>query len=215
MLGPMSLAGRGRDGASGHRGPPVTIYTRRGDDGTTGLRGGERVAKNEPTIELLGTIDEAQAVLGMARVECDGFPELSGLIECLERDLWVLMADVGTASGRDGAGGLDQKMVARLEAEIDRFTARTEISPEFAVPGENRLSATLDVARTVVRRAERIAVGVVPDSSTALAYLNRLSDLCWMLARSVETEHRTTHREPGHTSSKVPASRPDNRPAGG
>ena len=194
----------------------MTIYTRRGDDGTTGLRGGERVAKNAPTIELLGTIDEAQAVLGMARVESFALPELSALIESLERDLWVLMADVGAASGRPGPGGVDEEMVARLEGEIDRYSARTELSPEFAVPGENRLSATLDLARTVVRRAERIAVGVLPDSSTTLAYLNRLSDLCWMLARSVETEHRTNHREPvGHSANKLPASRRDNRPAGG
>ena len=95
---------------------------------------------------------------------------------------------------------VDASMVESLERTIDRYLAADEFPSEFAVPGENRLSATLDVARTVVRRAERIAVAGALTSAVASAYLNRLSDLCWALARSVERVHRTNHREPKQRS---------------
>ena len=177
----------------------MTIYTRRGDDGTTGLLGGVRVRKDEPRIELLGTLDEAQAHLGVARAECGEQTEVAQLIEAVERDLWIVMA--GVASPRpvgglvDAAGGtVDAAMVQRLEDEIDRYAGQTDLAPAFAVPGENRLSAALDVARTVIRRAERLAVTVLDDAAVLLAYLNRLSDLCWIVARSVETERATNHR---------------------
>lgn len=176
----------------------MTIYTRRGDDGTTGLYGGERIRKDAPRIELVGTLDEAQALLGVARAECAAVPEIGGLLERVERDLWAVMADVAASPSARAAQshrGVEQAMVERLEAEIDRFSARNESPREFAVPGESRLSAALDVARTVVRRAERVAVSVLGDEPVILAYLNRLSDLCWALARSVETERRTVHRD--------------------
>jgi cob(I)alamin adenosyltransferase len=177
----------------------VNVYTRRGDDGTTALRTGERVAKDHAKIELVGTIDEAQAFLGIARAEADAFPELGALLIGLERDLWILMAEVTTGSSSRSKPvpretEVVQEMVDELEAAIDRRIAEEQFPTSFAVPGENRLSAALDVARTVVRRAERLAVAGALESSVARAYLNRLSDLCWVLARSVEGEHQVNQR---------------------
>jgi cob(I)alamin adenosyltransferase len=196
----------------------VKIYTRRGDGGMTSLLGGARVDKNAPTIELLGALDEAQAALGVARAECreprdrtgvatDASPQLNevaDLIEAIERDLWTVMGEVARGPAESSSPApqptsLDEAMVSRLEDEIDRLGAGVDLAHAFAVPGENRLSAAIDLARTIVRRAERIAVTTVPDRALTLAYLNRLSDLCWMLARSVETERRTNHRHAATT----------------
>ena len=183
----------------------MNVYTRRGDDGTTALRTGERVQKSDLSIELVGTLDEAQAFLGLARAESSNVPELSALLGALERDLWILMAEVTTGPTHDDAliakeTAIDQDMVDALEANIDRILANEQFPTSFAVPGENRLSAALDVARTVVRRAERIATSAELGSLVARAYLNRLSDLCWALARSVEAEHRVNRREKRETS---------------
>ena len=178
----------------------MNIYTRRGDDGSTSLGSGERVRKDDLKIELVGTLDEAQAFLGLARAECVDNSELAELLAGLERDLWILMAEAA-ASDRASRGAtrsemvVDEAMVAALETTIDRFLADGPPTGEFAVPGENRLSASLDVARTVVRRAERIAVAGALSRAVSRAYLNRLSDLCWVLARSTEGIHRTNHRE--------------------
>lgn len=177
----------------------VNVYTRRGDDGTTALRTGERVSKDHAKIELVGTIDEAQAFLGVARAEAEAFPELRDLLGELERDLWILMAEVTTGSSSETKlvpkeTEVVQEMVDELERAIDRHLAEERFPTAFAVPGENRLSAALDVARTVVRRAERLAVAGALESSVARAYLNRLSDLCWVLARSVEGEHQVNQR---------------------
>jgi cob(I)alamin adenosyltransferase len=177
----------------------MKVYTRRGDDGTTALRTGERVAKDDVQIELVGALDESQALLGLARAEC-GDSELGEVLAALERDLWILMAEATTGvEKRSGltpkVTAIDESMVAALETTIDAVMAEEEFPTEFSLPGENRLSATLDVARTVVRRAERIAVRGALLSPIARAYLNRLSDLCWALARSVEVEHRTNRHD--------------------
>jgi cob(I)alamin adenosyltransferase len=177
----------------------MNVYTRRGDDGTTALRTGERVSKDHAKIELVGAIDEAQAFLGVARAEAGAFPELRALLGELERDLWILMAEVTTGPSSPtkpvpGETEVGKEMVDELEAAIDRHLAEERFPTAFAVPGENRLSAALDVARTVVRRAERLAVAGALESSVARAYLNRLSDLCWVLARSVEGEHQVNQR---------------------
>ena len=183
----------------------MNVYTRRGDDGTTALRTGERVQKSDAKIELVGTIDEAQAFLGLARAESSEFPDLGTLLAALERDLWILMAEVTTGSAQLDSlvakeTAIDQEMVDALEANIDRLLSKEQFPTSFAVPGENRLSAALDVARTIVRRAERIATSAEIGSAVARAYLNRLSDLCWALARSVEGEHRVNRREKKSTS---------------
>lgn len=169
----------------------MKIYTRKGDDGTTGLYGGGRVPKDSAAPEAYGTVDEAQAALGLARAAVERDGELDQLLVHLERDLWVLMAELATEHENahklvDGASRVTPEMVAVLEAHIDDITGRFEQPTEFVVPGESEVSARLDVARTVVRRAERRSLGVAPEGSQVVPYLNRLSDLCWTLARWAE-----------------------------
>ncbi|MEZ5139828.1 MAG: cob(I)yrinic acid a,c-diamide adenosyltransferase [Acidimicrobiales bacterium] len=169
----------------------MKIYTRKGDDGTTGLYGGGRVPKDSAAPEAYGTVDEAQAALGLARAHAERGGELDDILVGLERDLWVLMAELATEPEHahklvDGATRVTPEMVAAIEARIDELTARFEQPTEFVVPGEHLVAAHLDVARTVVRRAERRAMAVAAPGSHVLAYLNRLSDLCWTLARWVE-----------------------------
>jgi cob(I)alamin adenosyltransferase len=180
----------------------VTIYTRKGDDGTTGLLYGGRVGKDHVAIEVLGNVDEAQAVIGLARAETGEGSELDQLLIGVERDLWVLMAEVATepenrAKLVDGATKVTTAMVAALEAAIDEYTGRFEPVREFVVPGGNRLSALLDLGRTVVRRAERSTVGLALDDQLVAAYLNRLSDLLWTLARWQDGDHQLRTRSVG------------------
>jgi cob(I)alamin adenosyltransferase len=167
--------------------PPRKIYTRKGDDGTTGLLFGGRVAKDAPVIQAAGDIDEAQAVLGLVRAEVAKGSELDSMLVALERDLYVLMAEVATAAEhRDrltaGTTMVTQSMVARLEALMDALSERFPPVVEFVLPGQDRISALLDLARTTVRRAERSLV-VLGSPGLAGAYLNRLSDLLWTMAR--------------------------------
>jgi cob(I)alamin adenosyltransferase len=175
----------------------MKIYTRNGDDGTTGLYFGGRVAKSSDPIEVNGAVDEAQACLGWARSLTEPSARLNDLLITLERDLWVLMAEVATLPANRHKllaqkSLVTAEMVSRLELEIDALSAETPMPKEFVVPGENQISAALDVARTVIRRAERIAVGYPLDDSFVVAYLNRLSDLVWTMARWAEgPNHRT------------------------
>lgn len=166
----------------------VKIYTRRGDDGTTGLLFGGRVSKDSARPETYGQVDEVQAVLGVVRAHCAAGDELAGILIGIQRDLWVLMADLATDGAdreklRAGTTLVTAEMVTPLEELIDEIGARFEAPTEFVIPGGTVLAAHLDVARTVVRRAERVAVALAPESAAALAYLNRLSDLLWILAR--------------------------------
>jgi cob(I)alamin adenosyltransferase len=175
----------------------VKIYTRDGDDGTTGLYFGGRASKNSQQIDVNGAVDEAQSSLGWARSLADPGSRLDELLISVERDLWVLMAEVATSSDNrhklaPGKSLVTDEMIARLETEIDALSEGLEISRDFIVPGEGQLSAALDVARTVVRRAERLAVGYALADSLVVVYLNRLSDLVWTMARFAEgTHHRT------------------------
>lgn len=169
----------------------MKIYTRKGDDGTTGLYGGGRVPKDSAAPEAYGTVDEAQAALGLARAAAGKGSELDDLLIHLERDLWVLMAELATEQANahklvDGTSRVTAEMVGVLEARIDGITERFEQPTEFVVPGETELAARLDVARTVIRRAERRSMVVVAPGSHVVPYLNRLSDLVWTLARWVE-----------------------------
>jgi cob(I)alamin adenosyltransferase len=175
------------------------IYTRKGDDGTTGLLyGGPRVSKNAPVIEANGVVDEAQAVIGLARAEAAPGGELDTLLIGVERDLWVLMAEVATAPVNrrrltPGTSLVTPQMVSFLEERIDELNERFEMPSEFVVPGQNRIAALLDVARTVVRRGERLVVGAMADVDSQVGpYLNRLSDLLWTMARWQEGEHLLT-----------------------
>ena len=166
----------------------MRIYTRRGDDGTTGLLYGGRIRKDAPVLDACGTVDEAQAALGLARAHAEPGAELDRLLVDLERDLWVLMAELAAAPDHRhqlvaGKTLVSEDMVARLEPLIDDLTGRFQAPTEFVVPGQNALSSYLDLARTVVRRAERRALAVVPEGSHVVPYLNRLSDLLWTMAR--------------------------------
>ncbi|MGI8810848.1 MAG: cob(I)yrinic acid a,c-diamide adenosyltransferase [Acidimicrobiales bacterium] len=166
----------------------MKIYTRHGDDGTTGLLYGGRVRKDAPAPAACGDVDEAQAALGMARATATRGSELDELLVGLERDLWVLMAEVATApEHRDrlvaGRTLVTPEMVSALEPTIDDLTGRFAAPTEFVLPGQSPTAAALDLARTVVRRAERSALAVAADGSSVVPYLNRLSDLLWTMAR--------------------------------
>lgn len=171
----------------------MKIYTKRGDDGTTGLLYGSRVPKDSELPVAYGTVDEAQAALGVARAHAEPDGELDTLLVGLERDLYVLMAEVATAPENrhklaDGASRVTAEMVAALEGHIDEVVERFEMPTEFVLPGGSVVAAHLDLARTIVRRAERVCLAVAEPGSHVVPYLNRLSDLLWALARWQEGE---------------------------
>jgi cob(I)alamin adenosyltransferase len=166
----------------------MKIYTKTGDDGTTGLLFGGRVPKDSTLIEANGSVDEAQAILGMARAEVEKGSELDLLLVELERDLYVLMAELATDARnrhklKPGVSMVTSEMVGALEGRIDDLSGRFPPIKDFVIPGHDRVAATLDVARTAVRRAERLALRAAPDGSLVVQYLNRLSDLLWTMAR--------------------------------
>ncbi len=172
-------------------GPTVRIYTKKGDDGTTGLLYGGRVSKADPATEAYGSVDEAVAALGMVRALA-GDPYVNELILRLQRELFVVGADLATNPDdrkklKPGVSLATEDMVARLEESIDDMVEVHPLPQEFIVPGANPVSAALDVARTTVRRAERRTVelrdGGREANPEALRYLNRLSDLLFVLAR--------------------------------
>jgi cob(I)alamin adenosyltransferase len=166
----------------------MKIYTRRGDDGTTGLLFGGRVPKDSAVIDANGAVDEAQASLGVVRAEVEKGSELDDLLVSLERDLYVLMAELATAAANrrklePGRTLVTADMVAALERSIDALSGRFPAITDFVIPGHDRVSAALDVARTSVRRAERAVLRGAAEGSLVGPYLNRLSDLLWTMAR--------------------------------
>lgn len=166
----------------------MKIYTRRGDDGTTGLLYGGRVAKDSAVIEANGAVDEAQAALGLVRAEVDKGSELDALLVGLARDLYVLMAELATAASnrrklKPGVTLVTPEMVQFLEDRIDDLSGRFPPITDFVIPGHDRVSAALDGARTATRRAERECLRAAADGSLVVQYLNRLSDLLWTMAR--------------------------------
>jgi cob(I)alamin adenosyltransferase len=179
----------------------LKIYTRKGDDGTTGLLYGGRVRKDSPATTACGDVDEAQAALGLARAAVARGSEADELLVGLQRDLWVLMAEVATAPDRrdrlvTGQTLVTAGMVDRLEPLIDDLTTRFDSPTEFVLPGQTPTAAALDLARTVVRRAERSALAVALEGSHVVPYLNRLSDLLWTMARWQEGQALLTRPEP-------------------
>jgi cob(I)alamin adenosyltransferase len=184
----------------------VSIATKRGDAGRTSLLYGGRVRKDSVRIDCNGAVDEAQSALGLARAliaasSASGPPPFSteALVEIvvgIERDLWVLMAEVATSPRHRakllaGQSLVTPAMVEGLTALVDRLEAAEVMPKEFVVPGQSVESAALDVARAIVRRAERLAVAMNAEGSHVVPYLNRLSDVCWLLGRSLEGEHLT------------------------
>jgi cob(I)alamin adenosyltransferase len=170
----------------------VKIYTRKGDDGSTGLWYGGRVPKSGGRPEAYGAVDEAASALGLARAATEDDPELAADILRIQNELFVAGAELATAP--DAAGRLEagvskvtEEMIERLESDIDKYMERVELPPKFVIPGGTELSARLDVARTAMRRAERRVVdlkveGDLPDE-TVLRYLNRASDTLFAMAR--------------------------------
>jgi cob(I)alamin adenosyltransferase len=168
------------------------IYTRTGDDGTTGLLYGGRVPKDDPATEAYGTTDEAVAVLGLARSLCDDETLAADLLT-LQRELFVVGADLATNPRerkklQERVSLVTEDMVRRLEGRIDDLVAQRPLPEVFIVPGANPASAALDVARSVIRRAEREVVSLEREPTRQVnpevrRYLNRLSDLIFVLAR--------------------------------
>ena len=177
----------------------VRIYTKKGDDGTTSLWYGGRVPKSDPRTEAYGTLDEAASVLGVARSLCKSteHDELSDDILKLQNDLFVAGAELATAPAaaerlEDGVSRISDEMADSLDAEVDRYLAGVELPPQFTIPGGTQLSAQLDVARAVLRRAERRVVALNESgelaSAAILRFLNRASDLLFAMARATDED---------------------------
>lgn len=162
------------------------VYTKTGDKGTTGLYTGQRVEKGSLRVEAYGTVDESQAALGLARALAKHEDVKEDILR-VEKELWLLMADVASI-GKEA--NITEEHVSGLEETIDRYDARLKPLSHFLVPGDTHAGACLDVARTVVRRAERCFWRLRKEEEiheVDIRYLNRLSDLCFILGR-VETE---------------------------
>ena len=182
----------------------MRIYTKTGDDGTTGLLYGGRADKNDLRIEAAGSIDETVAALGLARAMCTT-PGLGELLLRLQRELFAAGAEIATSEENwrklDVSKGtlIDAGMVDSLERLIDQHETRFTMPSEFIVPGENQGSAAIDLARAFVRRAERRCVALskeklLPDGEI-MKYLNRLSDLLFVLARYEEGGFTPLHEQ--------------------
>lgn len=188
---------------SGGRRPAIetsAVATGKGDDGTTGLLyGGPRISKDDPRTEAYGTIDEAVAALGMARAalpgDADG-AELRALILRFQRELFVAGAELATTPDawprlEDGRTRVDESMLAGVEAVLADLEGRITMPTEFVVAGETPASAALELARTILRRAERRAITLQRERLVPgpwlVPYLNRLADLVWVMARFAET----------------------------
>jgi cob(I)alamin adenosyltransferase len=168
----------------------MKIYTRTGDDGTTGLFGGGRVRKSDPRIDCYGTVDELNAAIGFAAVAISDSADVRAELREIQNDLFVIGAHLATPEPGKAASlpVLDDMAVSRLEMEID--TAELDLSPlrEFILPGGTEAAARLHLARTVCRRAERLVVELALDRPVPpilITYLNRLSDWLFVHARWV------------------------------
>jgi cob(I)alamin adenosyltransferase len=172
------------------------VATRTGDGGETSLFGRERVRKTDPRVEALGDLDETQAVIGLARSLAPRSSLGRELLE-LQRGLYLVMAEIATPRADLGRlkERLDGAAVARLDQVLEKMKKVTPIEGRFVIPGANRFSASLDHARTVARRAERHVVECVDEGFVSggdlLPWLNRLSDLLFVLARASERTTRT------------------------
>jgi cob(I)alamin adenosyltransferase len=167
----------------------VKIYTRGGDQGQTGLSDGSRVRKDDPRVAAYGGVDEVNAVLGQVRAQAAG-SELDGLLADVQRDLFAIGAQLAdpaaTVAGRKAKAAVSAAHVERLEHAIDAREKDLPPLRAFILPGGSPLGALLHVARTVCRRAERGVVGLAATQTldpAILSYLNRLSDLLFVLAR--------------------------------
>jgi cob(I)alamin adenosyltransferase len=171
----------------------MKIYTKTGDDGSTGLIGGQRVSKADARLDLYGTVDELNAAVGWGSVEASG--ELLAQLRAVQAELFVIGSHLATPDHEPPSKtawlpALDEQMVSRLEQQIDSAESRLPGLRNFILPGGTELSARLHIARTVCRRAERLAVAFASDRPVPqmiLTYLNRLSD--WLFVQSRRANH--------------------------
>ena len=182
-----------------NRGPLGKVYTRKGDDGTTQLlfAGKERVSKSSLRVSAYGDCDEAVSVLGVARAQAaiDGQNDVAEIVLGLQRELFVVGAELATDPSNwerltPGVSLVTAEMASAHETLIDDLTGRFEQPKDFIVPGNSKLGAALDHAARVIRRAERSVDALEEVRPEARAYLNRLADLVWVLARYAEREER-------------------------
>jgi cob(I)alamin adenosyltransferase len=194
--------------------PPSKVATGKGDEGTTGLLfGGNRISKDDVRTEAYGTVDEATAALGMARAELiglggAGIAALDETILSIQRDLFVVGAELATNPDawsrlEDGRTKVSPKMLARINALLAATEAAIVFPKDFVIPGSSKASSAIELARTIIRRAERWCVtlgreGLLPGDHL-LAYLNRLADLLWLLARQAETLEASATRSVSQT----------------
>ncbi len=176
------------------------IYTRTGDKGTTALGSGERVTKTDPRIEAYGTVDEANAVIGLARYhleEKDEYQIVNDMLGRIQNDMFDLGADLCIPDRGEKLEfeplRISEAQVKRLEEEIDHLNNELEPLRSFILPGGSGAAAALHMARTITRRAERCMVGLAcienePVSPAALKYINRLSDFFFVAARYVNNK---------------------------
>ena len=168
------------------------IYTRGGDAGETSLGGGARVKKHDARVEAYGTVDEANAAIGLARLETEG--EADAMLERIQNDLFDLGADLCRPGSLDKGLRIVQSQIDRLEGEIDALNERLKPLESFVLPGGSRAAAALHLARTVVRRAERLITALAeqePVNPLAVIYTNRLSDHLFVLARHLNDDGAT------------------------
>ena len=167
------------------------IYTKTGDDGTTGLVRGPRRVKYDLRVEAFGTVDEANSFIGLARLNTGSMPKLDRLLAHIQNDLFDLGSDLATP-GADPAGSPPSLRITEVQAnwveqQIDQYNEGLKPLTSFVLPGGTPLAVALHLARTVTRRAERLVVELIaaePDVNNAvLVYLNRLSDLMFVMAR--------------------------------
>jgi cob(I)alamin adenosyltransferase len=175
------------------------IYTRTGDDGTTGLVRGPRRPKSDRRIDCIGTIDEANATLGTARLNTTSMPKVDRMLGRIQNDLFDLGSDLATP-GKDPPADapslrITASQVSWLEQQIDRYNEGLKPLKSFVLPGGTPLAVALHISRTVVRRAERACVNLRENeaevSADVLAYLNRLSDLLFVMARVANANGET------------------------
>jgi cob(I)alamin adenosyltransferase len=163
------------------------IYTKGGDKGTTSLGSGDRVPKHDPRVAAYGTIDEANAAIGIARLHVDA--ELDAILGRIQNDLFDLGADLCRPDDKPGTTSLRviESQVERLEREIDAMNAKLSPLQSFVLPGGSAAAAYLHLARTVVRRAERDITTLAenaPVNGAVIRYVNRLSDHLFVAARA-------------------------------
>jgi cob(I)alamin adenosyltransferase len=170
----------------------MSIATQQGDTGQTALSGGQRVSKADARVEAYGTVDELISALGFARSLCRR-EEIAARTKSIQRELFIIGSALATPEGqRKPQPPITDSLVDALTADVHRIETIEGVVGDWSLPGEDPVSAAFDIARTVCRRAERLAVRLSEQQfvvqPNVLRYLNRLSDLLWLFSRQIEVE---------------------------